>query len=178
MQHNIGTSTKTWIHSSRCRIWKFEKNLIIWCHIKAKPESCCESRFWNTPRLKCAASCVHRNTSIFKCWLKHKYCCWLDVWSCLWFTSTVDGKGKRFHWIFCGCGWEHWHYWHNTAGHLHLWGCSLCVIEERLGFKSLHTTTRAKGIFNEVSKCVIDMKLLGTNLCDWKTDGVAAKKVD
>lgn len=44
--------------------------------------------------------------------------------------------------------------------------CSLCVIEERLGFKSLHTTTRAKGIFNEVSKCVIDMKLLGTNLCD------------
>lgn len=35
----------------------------------------------------------------------------------------------------------------------------LCVTEELLGIKSMHGTTTGKDIFEEVSKCVNDMKL-------------------
>ena len=58
---------------------------------------------------------------------------------------------------------------------------SLCITEELLGLKSMHGTTTRKEIFEEVSKCVTEMKLPWDKLVGLTTDGVPAmcgKRVD
>ena len=52
---------------------------------------------------------------------------------------------------------------------------SLCITEELLVLKSMHGTTTGKEIFEEVSKCVTQMKLHWDKLVGLMTDGVPAK---
>ncbi|KAJ3582444.1 hypothetical protein NHX12_000606, partial [Muraenolepis orangiensis] len=51
---------------------------------------------------------------------------------------------------------------------------NLCVTEELLGFKSMHGTTTGKEMFEEVSKCVIEIKLPWDKLVGLATDGAPA----
>ncbi|XP_039596636.1 general transcription factor II-I repeat domain-containing protein 2-like [Polypterus senegalus] len=50
----------------------------------------------------------------------------------------------------------------------------LCVTEETLGLKSMHGTTTEKEIFEEVSKCVTQMRLPWDKLVGLTTDGAPA----
>ena len=51
---------------------------------------------------------------------------------------------------------------------------SLCATEELLGLKSMHGTTTGKEIFEEVSKCVTEMRLPWDKLVGLMTDGATA----
>lgn len=56
---------------------------------------------------------------------------------------------------------------------------NMCVTEELLGLKSMHGTTTGKEIFEEVSKCVTELKLPWDKLVALTTDGApAVKQVD
>ena len=49
---------------------------------------------------------------------------------------------------------------------------SLCATEEFLALKAMHGTTTRKEIFEEVSKCVTEMKLPWDKLVGLTTDGM------
>lgn len=51
---------------------------------------------------------------------------------------------------------------------------NLCITEELLGLKSIHGTTAGKEIFEEVSKCLTEMRLPWNELMGLLTDGVPA----
>lgn len=51
---------------------------------------------------------------------------------------------------------------------------NLCVSKEYLGLKSMHGTTRGKEIFEEISKCVTEIKLPWDKLMGLKTVGAPA----
>ena len=52
---------------------------------------------------------------------------------------------------------------------------SLCITEQLLGLKSMYGTTTGKEIFEEVSKCVTQMKLHWDKLVGLTMDGAPAK---